>query len=144
MTKSTIKPTTAFWIIGVLALLWNLMGVMAYLGQAYITDEALSLLSNPEQQYYKNVASWATAAYATAVYGGFLGCVTLLLRRKIATTLFVISLLGVLVQATYNFFIQEYMAVEPIQMGMSILIIALAIFLVWYAKDATKKGWLYK
>lgn len=141
MTTATIKPTTAFWIIGVLALIWNLMGVMAYLGQAYITDEALSLLSESEQLYYENVATWATAAYATAVFGGFLGCVTLLMRRKITTVLFVLSLLAVLVQASYNFFIQEYMEVEPIQMGWSILIIAIASFLVWYSKGVTKKGW---
>jgi len=144
MTTSTIKPITAFWIIGILALLWNLMGVLTYYGQINITNEALVLLPEPEQLYYKNVASWATAAYATAVFGGFLGCVTLLLRRKIATTLFILSLLGVLVQTTYNLFIQEYMEVAPIQIGLTMLIIVVALFLVWYSKNAINKGWLYK
>ena len=32
---STNKPKAAFWIIAVVALIWNLMGVMAYLSQAF-------------------------------------------------------------------------------------------------------------
>ena len=39
MENNNNKPTTTFWIIGVIALLWNIMGVLAYLGQAYMTDE---------------------------------------------------------------------------------------------------------
>lgn len=36
MNHSTrTKPPIWFWIISVIALIWNLMGVMAYLGQAY-------------------------------------------------------------------------------------------------------------
>ncbi|MFD1294093.1 hypothetical protein ACFQ5N_09630 [Lutibacter holmesii] len=143
-TTSTTKPTKAFWIIGSIALLWNLMGVIAYYSQINMTNEALSLLSEPEQLYYKNVESWATAAYATAVFGGFLGCVTLLLKRKITFTLFILSLIGVLVQATYNLFIQEFMEVTAFQMGWTTLIIVISIFLVWYSKIAINKGWLYK
>lgn len=35
---STNRPKAAFWIIAVIALIQNLMGVMAYLGQAYMKD----------------------------------------------------------------------------------------------------------
>lgn len=142
MSNSTHKPTTLFWIITVIALIWNIMGVLAYLGQAYMTEEVLNAMSESEQLYHKNVVPWATAAYAAAVFGGALGCLALLLRKKWATFLFVISFIAVLVQATYNFFIQEFLEVEPKQMVWSLVIIVVAIFLVWFSKDANKKGWL--
>jgi hypothetical protein len=142
MENSTNKPTTTFWVISVVALLWNLIGVIAYLGQAYMTDEILATLSEPEQLYYANVAAWATAAFATAVFGGTLGCILLLIRKKLATILFVISLIAVLIQGTYNFFIQEFMPIEPLRMILPIVTILISVFLVWYSKDVTKKGWI--
>ena len=116
MSKSTIQPTTTFWIISVIALLWNISGVYAYISQAYMSSEVISTLSEPEQMYYNNVAALVTAAYATAVFAGALGSLTLLLRKKIAYTLFILSFIAVLIQATYNFFIQEFMPVEFVQM----------------------------
>lgn len=142
MSKSTISPPISFWVIGVLALLWNIMGVMAYVGQAYMTEEAISMLSEPEQLYYQNVATWATAAYATAVFAGTFGCIVLLIRKKWACSVFILSLIAVLVQATYNFFIQEFMPVEPIQMIWTLVIISISLFLVWYSNRATNKGWI--
>jgi hypothetical protein len=142
MSKSTNKPTTAFWIISVVALLWNLMGVFAYLGQAYMTDEVLATLPEPEQLYHEGVAAWATAAYATAVFGGTLGCIALLMRKKWASTLLLISLFAVLAQASYNFFIQEFMPIEQTHMIWSFVIIVIAALLVWFSNNATKKGWI--
>jgi len=140
MEKSINKPTASFWIISVLALLWNLSGVYAYLSQAYMTDEVIATLSEPEQMYYNNVEAWAVAAFAIAVFAGTFGCFALLLRKKIAFALFILSLIAVLLQGTYNFHIQEYMPVEGVQMIWTTVIILIALFLVWFSKDAIKKN----
>jgi len=142
MTNSTTKPTTLFWVIGTIALLWNLMGVMAYLSQAYMTNEALSLLPEADQDYYNNIPAWVTAAFAIAVFSGALGCIALLMRKKIATLLFYLSLIGVLVQFVYNFFIQKYMDVSGSRILMPILVIIIAFFLIWYSKKSAQKGWM--
>lgn len=142
MTKKNDKPTSAFWIISVLALLWNIMGVAAYLGQAYMTDEVLKALSEGEQAYYENVPAWVTAAFAIAVFAGAFGCVGLLMRKKWGTILFVISIIAVIAQSTYNLFIQKFMEVPLQHMIWSIVVIIIAIFLVWFSSNATKKGWI--
>ena len=49
MSTSIIKTPTLFWVISILALIWNVMGVMAYLGQVYITDEVLASLPEAAQ-----------------------------------------------------------------------------------------------
>ena len=48
MTTSINKPPTWFWIVSVIALIWNGMGVNQYLGQAYQTESWKSLMT-PEQ-----------------------------------------------------------------------------------------------
>lgn len=141
MTKST-KPNTLFWVISSIALIWNMMGAFSYLAQAYITDEAKAALPEPEQLYLEQVPSWVTATYATAVFAGLLGCIALLLRKKIATSLFVLSFIAVIAQAVYNLFLQEFMTPEIIQMIMTLLIIGTALFLIWYSKLTLKKGWI--
>ncbi len=141
MTNST-KPTTTFWIISVLALLWNGMGIVAYLGQAYMTDEALALLSDGDQAYHNNTPAWVTAAFATAVFAGALGCLALLLRKKWTTSLFILSLIAVIVQFIYNFFMQEFKEVVGTDMIWSVVVIVIALFLVWYSKKAASNDWL--
>jgi len=139
MKNASNKPTTAFWIITVVALLWNIMGVLAYLGQAFMTEEALSLLPEADQLYYNNVPAWVTAAFAIAVFGGTIGCIALFLRKKIALLLFILSLLGILTQSTYTFFIQDYVEITGKNIGMPITIIIFAAFLIWFSMDSQKK-----
>lgn len=55
---------------------------MAYLTQAYKTDEANALLPEAEKTHYDNNAIWATAAFAIAVFGGVLASIALLMRKK--------------------------------------------------------------
>lgn len=141
MTNST-KPTTAFWIIAVLALAWNIMGVLAYLGQAYMSDADFAALSEGDQLYHTNVPAWVTAAFAIAVFSAALGCVGMLLRKKWANMLFLLSLIAVIVQFVYNFFIQEFTSIEGTDMIWSLVIILIALFLVWYSKKSTAQGWL--
>jgi len=140
MSNSTKQPTTTFWIISVIALLWNLAGVYAYLSQAYMSTEVIATLSEPEQMYYNNVSAWAMASFATSVFTGAFGSLTLLFRKKIAYALLIISLIAVLIQATYNFFIQKFMPVENVQMIWSLVIILIAVFLVWFSNNAKNKG----
>ena len=140
---ATNKPKTAFWIIAVIALIWNLMGVMAYLGQAYMTDETKALLPEAEKALYNNVPIWVTAAFAIAVFGGVLASIALLMRKQIAKTLFLVSLIGILVQMIYNFFISAAMDVYgPGEIIMSTMVIVIGVYLYLYSKKSIINGWL--
>ena len=134
------KPNAFFWIIGILALLWNIMGVVAYLGQAYMTDEVLNKLPEADLEWYNNVPAWVTAAFAIAVFAGFIACIGLLLRKKWAVSLFVLSFIGVLVQQIYNFFIQDFVELTGQRLYMPIIVVIIAGFLMWYSKGLKEKG----
>ncbi len=138
MSESTNKPNTAFWVIAIVALIWNLMGVMAYLTRAFITEEMIAALP-PEAQaeFLIEYPAWYTAAFALAVFGGALGALFLLLKKKFATSFFLVSALGAIAQHVYLF-----MNVEMKDLVMPIMIIIVCLFLVWYSKDAAKKGFI--
>jgi len=143
-TNVTTKPPAWFWIVSVVALLWNLMGAMAYLAQAFITDEAKAMLPSDQLELMENTPAWATAAFAIAVWAGVLGCIGLLLRKKWARTILVLSLLGIIVQMAYAFFMTNATEVYGAAQGvvMPLLLIAIGIGLVVFAKSSQKKGWI--
>lgn len=142
--KVKVKPPVWFWIVSVLALIWNIMGVMAYLGNAYMTDEMKAELPPEQLSLIENTPAWATAAFAIAVFAGLIGCIALLLRKKWARPVLLISLIGILVQMSYSFFMTNAPEVYgPVQgVVMPLLIIVIGIALVLLARSASSKGWL--
>lgn len=143
MTTTAPKPPAAFWIVSVLALLWNLMGVMAYIMHVTITPEALQALPAEEQRLYTDVPAWATAAFAIAVWVSTLGCILLLLRNRFAVPVLSIAFAGILVQMVHQLAISKSIEVYgPGGMVMPVLIILIGGFLIWYSRKARALGWL--
>ena len=144
MSESTNKPNPIFWMIGIIALLWNAMGVDAYIQQAYNTERHQAMYPDPKQlEIVNNLPSWLTAVFAIAVFAGLLGCILMLFKKKMANLFFKLSLFAVIIQTVYNLFINEgkdmYGAFEY---SMLISIPIAAIFLMLYSKKSTEKGWL--
>ena len=144
MTDSKNKPNAMFWVVGIIALIWNAMGVDAYIQQAYNSERHQAMYPDPKQlEIVNNLPSWLTAVFAIAVFSGVLGCLFLLLRKNIANMLFKLSLLAVIIQTIFNLFINEGKEFYgSFEYSMLILIPVFALFLVWYTKSASKKGWV--
>ena len=94
-----------------------------------LTDEQFEIISN--------FPAWITAAFAIAVFAGALGSLGLLLRKKWAYSLLLISLIAVIVQMGY---ILSQGQADNI--GMTISIILFSVFLVWFSKKSIAKGWI--
>ena len=141
--KSEIKPPAWFWIITVLALLWNLMGVSAYLMDAFMSVEDLGKLPQNQRLLHESRPIWVTSAYAIAVWAGALGCIALLFRKKWAKTLLLISLIGVLAQNVYQFFLSNTLEVygaNAIYLPIIVIVVSFALFL--FANSSASKGWI--
>ena len=81
MTNS-VKPPIWFWLVSVIALLWNLMGVFNYLNQAYNQEALLEAMDQAQREVFEGIPAWATAAFAIAVFAGAIGSIGLLIRKK--------------------------------------------------------------
>jgi hypothetical protein len=136
--KSTSSVHWSFWVVGVVALIWNAGGCMAYMAEMDpSTFEATA------RALIENRPAWATGAFAIAVWGGALGSVILLLRKSLAFYVFVASFLGVAVQWYYNFFMGGGTgSYGPRDIAMAIMIPVIGAFLIWYTKMAESKGWI--
>jgi len=137
------KPPTSFYWIAGLALVWNLLGLFAYVAQVTMGPEALAAMSDAERALYENMPAWATSAFAIAVTAGVLGCLLLILRKSLALPMLVLSLVGVVVQMIYNFLMSNALEVMGGKAAIGpIVILIVGIFLIWYANSAKRKGWL--
>ena len=142
--KSNTKPPVWFWIVSILALLWNLMGVMSYLEQAYMTDEIKAQYTAEQLTLMQGVPAWVTAAFAIAVWGGLLGCIALLFRKRWAKPLLMLSLIAILIQMAYSFFMTNAAEIYGLIPGIIIplLVIIIGIALVQFARIAEKRNWI--
>jgi hypothetical protein len=135
--SSTIKPPIWFWIVSIIALIWNGMGVNAYLQQAYDTESYRAMYSEEQLEIAANMPSWVTAAFAIAVFAGALASLGLLLKKSWSVKLWMLSLIAVIVQMGY-ILINGYAS----SMVMTIMIIVFAFFFVWFARKSEANGWL--
>lgn len=143
MSGETIKAPTWFTVVAAVMLVWNLLGVMAYIAQVTMTPAALAVLPEAQRQLYETIPEWATAAFAIAVNGGALGCVLLLLKKNLAALFLQLSLAGVIVQMYHSFFMSRSFEVfGPGGMIMPVMVLIIAIYLVTLAAKARARRWL--
>lgn len=136
------KAPKWFMIVAAVLLVWNLLGVMAYIMQVMMSPETLAALPEEQRQLYEDTPAWATAAFAVAVNFGALGCVLLLLRKNLAGLFLQLSLTGVLVQMFHSFFMSKSFEVfGPGGLVMPVMVIVIAIYLVVLAANANTKRW---
>lgn len=137
------KAPTWFWIVSILALIWNLMGVLAYIGQVSLSPEALEAMSEMERVAIENRPAWATAAFALAVFGGFLACLFLILKKALSTILFYISFASILVQMYYAFFVIDSIEMfGPAVTVMPSMVIVIGFLLILLSRKAKAKYWI--
>ena len=143
MSDNSSAPPRSFLVTSIIALIWNAIGILTYLASVMMGDEALAAMPEAEQALYASTPAFVTAAYALAVHAGTLASVGLLLKKTWAVPVFVISLIGILVQMGHGIFFTDLVAT----MGMGavvgpVIITLVAVYLVWYSKDAQAQGWL--
>ena len=142
MTDNLLIPKW-FKVITSVAIVWNLMGVMAFFMGPAMNDSALAVLTEIERNLYLATPFWATAAFATAVISGLLGSIALLLRKLICRLLLVISLTAIIVQMFHAYVISNsWQVLGPGGAIMPIMVIILAVYLVNLSLQAQHKSWL--
>lgn len=128
--------------VGVVALLWNLIGCAAYLADVLMTPEALAQMTAAQQEMYAARPTWAVAATAVAVWFGAAGCVGLLLRKRWATPLFMASLAALVIQDVWLFLMSGVAQMDPVAVVLQSCVLLIAIGLVLLGRKAAAQGWI--
>ena len=144
LDNAQTKVPTWFWIVAVLGLLWFLMDFSAFYMRVFGAEAAFASMPEAQQALYRGMPAWVNIVFALEVFGGLLGCVGLLLKKRWAVWLLSISLIGTLCQTAYIFFLSDAVSVMG---SMAIVMPLVAIFIVcallFVARTATARGWIH-
>ena len=142
-SSDKISPPVWFWVISIVASLWYLMDMSAFFMRVFTTDDAIKAMPENQQHFFQNIPLWVNIVFACEVFGGTLGSAALLLRKKWALLVFVVSILGVLSQTSYIWFLTNHVStLGAPAVVMPLLAILIGIGMIILAKSAISKGWL--
>jgi len=135
------KPSISFWIISTMALIWNLIGIMAFSMDIMMSEEALSAMPEAERLLYETNPAWSKLVYGIAVFGGTLGSILLLMKNSAANRVFVVSFLAIVIQMGYSLLFTKAIEVNgPTVVIMPATITLIGAFLIWYSNRCKTAG----
>jgi hypothetical protein len=117
------------------------MGVFDYLATQLELEFYMSQFTPEQLAYFNAFPAWMTAFWAFGVWGGLVGAIGLLLRKKWAVWAFVVSIAGLFVSSIYNFGMAD--GAEIMGTGgviFTVVIWIVAILLLCYSWSQAKKG----
>lgn len=143
-TASAAETATAtpawYWLVAVACLSFEAAG--AYLFANSLTLDPASLPLD-QRAIFDATPQWMTIAWAFAIGAGLLGAIGLLLRRRLAEPLLLLSLIAVLVQFSGIFLVRQLRELTPeAHLVVPIVILFLAYGFWQAAKLARRRGWL--
>ena len=131
-----------FTPVAVLALLWNLLGCFMIAMDAMMPPDAVAALPADQQAIHAARAPWMVIGSIVAVAAGALGSLGLVLKRRWATPLLILSVLGLVVQDLGFVLIARTLPIPTAGWIMQGLVLVIAILLVVMAHKAARHGWL--
>ena len=132
------------WLVGVAGVLWNAMGAFDYLMTETRNAAYLAKFPPAQLEWVNSLPSWAIGLWALASWGGVTGSVLLLMRKKLAVHVFLVSLVAMVLSTIHNYGMANASEVFP---GTGAKLFTLVIFLVavglyLYARAMNKRGLL--
>lgn len=134
---SANSPKLSYWTIAVLGLAWNLLGCLNFIAQG--NPETVAQMPEALRATLAQRPAWATAAFAIAAFGGAVGAILLLLRRRVAVQVLMLSLGAVVITLIYALTGPQRLPQLLSWTGLSPLV---ALVLLWTARLAAHSGWL--
>jgi len=139
-SADTAKAPLHLWVVGLLTLVFNTMGIISY------TTTALGMLADmgmtPAQiAFMESYPTVIIAFWALGVWGAFAGSVLILLRSRWAMTAMVVAVSGLAVMTLYN----HLLIALPADMqspALDLAIWAVTLFLLFYTRRLAQAGFL--
>ena len=138
---SDFRPVPGWFSLAAIAsILFMALGCAGYLVSVLADPSSLPL---DQRNLLEARPIWMVAAYAIAVWVGLFGAIALLMRRKAAEPLLLVSLIGaVLTFLPYAVVpaVSELVTTNDIAVGVVVLLITGTIWS--FARHARQRGWL--
>ena len=135
MGATGAKTPWHLWVVGVLAVLWNSYGAFDFAATMIRLEpylEGFLGMSGSQIDFFLSFPWWQKVLWLIGTWGGFLGAVLLLMRKRLAVWFLGASFLGALASMVNGMMIKDMP--EGLDPGsMPIVIILVALLLAAYA-----------
>lgn len=129
------------WVVGVLALLWNLFGLVDFSATMTRWEPYMGNYSAEQLDYFYGFPAWANAVWGIAVITSVLGSIGLLSRRDWAVWMFGVAIVAMAVTSLYNLVLSDGVAMMGgTGIAFTVVIWLVAIFLFLYARRMSQRG----
>jgi len=136
------KTPWHLWLVGVLAVAWNAIGAFDYLMTETRNATYMGSFTAEQLAYIDSFPKWAIATWALGVWGGVLGGILLLLRRRLAVPVFAVSLASAAITFLYNFALSD--GLKVMGGGAALIlpagILLIAVLLLVYSRKQGRNG----
>ncbi|MFN3473157.1 MAG: hypothetical protein ACK4ZW_03845 [Blastomonas sp.] len=133
------RPLGWFWLLAIVLLAWNIIGLVALLFDPVIGLGDVSKLDPAQQALYASRPAIAFYGFVLATVAGTAGAIALLLRRNVALWLFMASAIGLVLQNAWLFADPGNLTVEVL--GFQLLVAGSIALAIWLALTAKKRRW---
>jgi urea transporter len=136
--------TAPKWVLiaGVLLILWNLGGASMFVLDMMMSPEEIAALPQDQQLLWSQMPAWGWAAFGVSTISGLLAAIGIVVRKKWAAHLALLSVIAVVFNFIPTFVMSEGVDVwQPKFYVFPLVIFALALFQLWLARTANKQGW---
>jgi hypothetical protein len=143
-TATNVSMPWHGWILGGLLLLYGLAAAFDH-GMSVAQGEAwyrASGMSDMQVGYFSAQPAWAIAGWTLSVWGGLLGALAMLLRRRLAGMLFALATAGGLVHIAYLLVLTDGREAMGVLWAMPLVLTALMALMVPYSRYlARRRAW---
>jgi hypothetical protein len=135
------KTPWHLWVVGIVSLLWNIMGGLDYTMTHLHNAKWLAQMTPEQIAWVNHFPVWATSCWAFGVWGAIAGSLLLLLRSRWAVPAFGVSLLGLIGSHIYQYTSSAPAGLNTGSGTIFAAVLALvAAALLWYAMRARTGG----
>jgi len=129
-------------VAGVVSLLWNSVGAMDFVMTQTRNKAYMGGFTPAQLDFYYGFPVWVVAAWGIAVWGGVLGSLLLLLRKRQAVHLFLSSSVCMVLTDVYSFALANGLNVMggATALMFSAFIFVIGVLLLVYARSMCKRG----
>ena len=136
------NPPPWYWVAAIGALLFESLGCFFYLAEVRLTPEQIAMMPLDQAALLSARPAWYYAAFGVAVWVGLVGTLGLLLRRRWAAPMLLISLVAVAVQFSAVFIVPAMRTVTSDALIGPVVVFVLCYGIYMLARLAKRRGWL--
>jgi hypothetical protein len=144
MENAISKRPVWFVAVAIILLLWAIAGVASFGAHVFVGEKMAAEQGAWDLDYYRALPGWFAWDYALATLAALAGAIALLMRSRQAVMLYVLSLIGVVIQFGYVFVGTDLLAHKgaAATVPFPMFIALTGCVQIVLARFAAKRGWV--